>query len=990
MRSKKIAWIAVVVCIVAGLGWVGIRQLGKRGDASDAVGRAEQALSTPGLIALARVDVPELRELLQKAEGAAEQAPLDFDGELLEPLGLRGVALARDVSTALIAVSSDDEARVSAVLFGTFDPAALESAIRAIEPELRAVDEAGDRTLYLSRLDADLCTETVWGIALRAGRVVIRNEAALEPLLAQLGDPDPPQSGWRARLAKRPLATLRFAPTAKLAPSRTQPLGRALLRGAQRSFPGVERVELRIERTALRSGVKIQMDLHGRDAAAATALISSWEQSRSAGEDWTQIAPALAAWFTALRLESDGAYVHARAERGAEASRELREIPATLVLAASRDLGAETDAAKTDQIEAWPTLFLERFALAKLPPYGAGRATSDPVDAVVGPFGLRLERAARASADDPVELTLRAFGPLIPNLPADAAAWVAVERALGAEGQPLLREERCGRDRNAHPARLRRESIVERSEAEKKIRLAPDAGLRDVDRIEGRIELDLPERTQTVRVREPRAGQVLEASGGSVEITSVTGTSLSYRVRGEPRLIHIRGLNADRASLASVEAWEADLPFGEGRLGARRFAGALASVEAIFALEVRHASYPFALGSARPGSDGASLDVESSEFIHYSPEQYRKEFGAFKGFPFPVDRTPLGAASAGPFTVGVTGRASAPSLAPTLTVLAPPGAQPDIPRDRSRALGERDRDRGGPAAASEAGSRADPGRPPLRTRLPRGRRVLRHRRAAARPAASRERRARAPAAGRGGERELRRGRAGRCARARRRRLHAHRAPARRLHAAHVRPARALLLRAGFRRGRPRALGRGARDPARVQSARAPLPRARPAAQDRDPAGARLHDAALRVPHPDGRGDGGRGADPTLIRTEATRRADEGGGAGYCRMTPAHDWLSRTLNVLPWLVLLALRVSGAIALVFFPGGHPRSSSSCSATGCWRCPAVFPLGMARFAYLLLRRGPPPELKQLSVPSELRDAMFGNLALVITTPAVWLVLR
>ncbi len=650
VRNKKLASIAVLVCVVAGLGWIGLRKLRTLGEGPDALRRAEQALSTPDTIALARIDVPALSALLQKADDARETGGLDLDSELLAPLELRGVTIAKHVATALFAASSEHEGRVSAVLFGSFDPAALETAIQASDPSARAVAEAGGRTLYLSRLDADRCLETTWGIALRADRIVIRNEASLAALLAQLGEPDPPRSGWRAQLAKPPLATLTLAPAARLATA-AQPLARALLRGMQRAFPGTDRVELRVERTALRSGLKLELDLTAHDVEAAAALASDWEQRRAQSEDWTQIAPALGAWFQALRLERDGANVHARAERDSEALRELRDLPATLVLAASRDLDEAAEVAKTDQVEAWPTRFLESFPLAKLPAYGSTRATSDPADAIAGPFGLRLERTSRAGPDDPLELTLRALGPLIPNLPPDAAARFSVERILNKDGQALLREERCGRDRNTLPARLRREGILERTEAEKKLRLRPGTHLADVERIEGHLEFDLPERTQTLSARELRAGQTLELPGGSLELTSVTATSFSYRVLGQPHLVQIRGLNADRAPLASVEAWEADLPFGEGRLGARRYAGALATLEVIVALETRHASYPLTLASARPGTDGASLDVESSEFIHYSAEQYQKEFGSFHGFAWPADLTPLGSASAGPFSV---------------------------------------------------------------------------------------------------------------------------------------------------------------------------------------------------------------------------------------------------------------------------------------------------------------------------------------------------
>ena len=59
---------------------------------------------------------------------------------------------------------------------------------------------------------------------------------------------------------------------------------------------------------------------------------------------------------------------------------------------------------------------------------------------MAGPFGVRLERAARAGPDDPLEVTLRAYGPLIPNLPPDAAARLSVEHVRDKDGQALLRD----------------------------------------------------------------------------------------------------------------------------------------------------------------------------------------------------------------------------------------------------------------------------------------------------------------------------------------------------------------------------------------------------------------------------------------------------------------------------------------------------------------------------------------------------------------------
>jgi hypothetical protein len=194
----------------------------------------------------------------------------------------------------------------------------------------------------------------------------------------------------------------------------------------------------------------------------------------------------------------------------------------------------------------------------------------------------------------------------------------------------------------------------------------------EIQQIAGRVELELPVRTQSMRLSELRAGQRLEVPGTTLEITASAARGFAYRVRGEvANLIHVRGLDAAGAALSGRETWQADLPVSADRIGALRYPGELASIEAIFALEREPAVFPFTLESARPGSDGEAVHVESSSFIRYSAAQYDREFHAQQAEPRYYGHRFAAVSAAGPFQVGLGELSSGGVVAPQLTVIAP-------------------------------------------------------------------------------------------------------------------------------------------------------------------------------------------------------------------------------------------------------------------------------------------------------------------------------
>jgi hypothetical protein len=682
---RRVAIGILVVGTLALLGWIVSRQLAPGGDLPDDVVRAETALAGPEHTALAFVDVALLRQLL----AGAEVPEADFDALLLHPLGLRGVSLTRDVSRAVVALSRDGE--LTLVLFGSFDAAAIEAAVRTVSTvAVREATQGDERVLDVTRVDEDTCAETPIAIALRADRVVLAHARALDGLLARLAAPSAADAGSRWRKSLRafegdPLLRIALAEPSALATASDAPVARALLGAVARLLEGSPSARIEARRRGLTGGLAVALEVASSDPQSAAAR---WEAFRAAARaEWTRVVPPLAAWQDALAIEADGDAVRATAQRGADSVAELAGLPDALVVLASRDFRgptpevpgpAETPEAAPAQAEAPPLAtdprplrFASEQSLDHLRPYSPDRPLAGAADVIAGPFGIRVERATRLAADAPLELAIRAVGPALANLPEPTASpRLVIETVSDEAGTSLLREERCGPDRNGVPGRLTTALLSDFVEGVKTVRLLPTASLDLVEKIAGRVEFELPVRTASVRMPS-NVGAVLESEGVALELTGVAPDRFSYRVTGDVgRLIHVRGLDAERRPLAAREAFELPRLAGDGRVGARAYQGGLATVEALFALETEPAVYPFALASARPGSDGEEQHVESSSFIRYSTEQYEAEFGKLAG-SWPPDRRAVSSATAGPFSVGLEGFDSGQEVAARLTVIAP-------------------------------------------------------------------------------------------------------------------------------------------------------------------------------------------------------------------------------------------------------------------------------------------------------------------------------
>jgi hypothetical protein len=317
--------------------------------------------------------------------------------------------------------------------------------------------------------------------------------------------------------------------------------------------------------------------------------------------------------------------------------------------------GGATTAAATpapDQVDPSPRVFRAKLPFEKLPAYDPGAPFAGAVDATAGPFGLRVK--SLALTEDPaagIEIEIEAVGTGISNLGDDQeGAFLEITHVVGANGEDLLREESCGLDRNDRPEPLSDLGGV--LTASKRVRVEPDVAISDVASLAGHVRLALPVRTESVRVSPIEPGARIERAGAVLEITEAGERSFGYRVSGRSRrLLHLRALDGEKRPLQRRGGSSMGAFFGDGRSGSLEFAGKIAHVDAIFAIEEKVRKFPFELASVLPGTAGEMVEDAAPSFVAYSHARLEREFARALKAVVKRESEPVASAHTGPFAV---------------------------------------------------------------------------------------------------------------------------------------------------------------------------------------------------------------------------------------------------------------------------------------------------------------------------------------------------
>ena len=690
MKRSEIAVLALGLALVVGGAWVLVERSLAPPPVPAPVGQVERALALPGLLALATVDVASVSRLQEQIQGAAESdADADPDAErsaLDTILEQAGVDVRRDVThlSAALYVKDDGGVGTGAALFGRFDAAALEKALRE-SPGARVSDGSTAGTLRVFLLDRESCeTSEPWSVQLGADRILASDPALMPEIAARLASGAAPERDLTRfeRYRDGQLASAAFFVPDALPAGIGNPMVAMPAEMVRQQLDGFRAVYLRAGFRALPARATLGGLIESPDPATAEALEARMRSAIEASRTKLESLPTLARLHDALSLGSDGGEVALEFALDSETARSLEALPGEVMglmfggLASSMSFGGgQEEAAGPERLDEQAEVFAESYSSSELAAYDPTRDFAGPVDQISGPFGFRLESVSLPNDPESAgpEIVLDVIGTGIRNLgERSGRARLTVASAVDAGGNELLAEEACGRDRNDRPVTLSRSFGTGMLQGTKKVRLRHDVRADDVARLSGNVSLRLPLRTRSVVLSEPAQGMTAEAAGATIELTEVGPRQISYRERGAvSRVLAVRALNAERRPLASESATSVGSPFGGGRSRTEGFAGHIAHVEVVFAVEEEELEFPFELAGLRPGTAGEHLMSSDVAFEDAPLRNIVRRFQDALDAQFVDGASVQAATKTGPFVVTLEQMWAFGGLMPRFGVYAP-------------------------------------------------------------------------------------------------------------------------------------------------------------------------------------------------------------------------------------------------------------------------------------------------------------------------------
>ena len=686
---KKIL-LAIVIGGALGLGaWVAYQQyFSISAQVAPEVKALEHALASNELLALASFDVAQAVALEERYQGKPSEPMLanpasheEGTDAWLSRLQAAGIDPRRQLSQVVAAlyVGEAGDFYQALVLYGNFDAAALSSHLRS---EFKPMEKASARPgiLLLQREDKDSCElSKPWAVHVSANRIVISDPDHIDGLLRRVNQPavsERSMGRWDSYRQGKLVTLALFIPE-QIPEGVAHPMLRMPAEGAKNVLQDFHTAYFAIGMRPLPAKLSLSLLLEGDDPQAIQQTAQQWRDVLATSKaELPQEIPSVRAMVEALKISSDKKEMMLRADMDRGFVEQLQQLPNELLrlfLGGLDQSLAKDDSAAVppEKIDENPLAFSTQYSLTDLPAYDATLPSSGRADVTSGPFGLRLNAIALSpDPDASLELEIGAKGTHLVNLGnSDKRVSMKILQITDQSGANILRQESCGRDRNGLAVYLA-SHFQQALEAKKTVRLRAGVKPEDIKAISGVIRLHQPLRTETVLLSAPTPGTQVERNGVRLDIREVDGGTVSYQVTGKQQnLLHVRALNANKQALSRQGSSSSSLMFGAGRSESVEYAGMVAYVEVVFALEEQTKDFPFNFSTLRPGTDGEHTTARSAEFRPMSLAQIKRRYRSAPAIP--SDKKAIATAKAGPFMLIAEELRSFIQLYTRLELLAP-------------------------------------------------------------------------------------------------------------------------------------------------------------------------------------------------------------------------------------------------------------------------------------------------------------------------------
>jgi hypothetical protein len=501
---------------------------------------AEDALSLSEAVGLAHLDVRHAVEVERKFLGDEDReallAPMADSDAILGVLLRGGIDLRQSVEHVLGAlVLGEDGPGAVGIAIGSFEVARVKGLLGEIF-QVAEVTLAGLPVLMLTNEDLNTCqvSEPV-AVHISDRRIVMGDPRFVEPVLERLGAGAAPALGldaWRAYREGKVFSLALLGSLQDLAEQTPHPVAQMTAKSAAENLSMVEQVYAGVSFQALPARLVFDARIDSRDAGWAGETAGDYA-AWAADLDATVRGdlPALAQLTEYLSVEAEESRLVMRAALGEDFLNDAARVPAELLGLMFAGLGAqggEVAAGAAPEEQVLPpdevASYRESLAHSELAPFDPEAEQGFEVGRQSGPFAFRIDAFRLAEGEDEVvEVALEALSGELHNMNVEsmhqvsgsARAQLFITRVLDGAGGDLLREERCGAERNALPGELRpttRYRYIDNTSVQipvvtgkKSVRMKPGTGVDDIETIVGYVALRLPTGTETFRVDAPQA-----------------------------------------------------------------------------------------------------------------------------------------------------------------------------------------------------------------------------------------------------------------------------------------------------------------------------------------------------------------------------------------------------------------------------------------------------------------------------------------------------
>ena len=625
----------------------------------EAVLKAEEALATENLIALGHANIAKAVEIEKMFLGAEDPGalPSPTGGSFIEKLIASGIKPREQLKQLLLALhlGNNDNGHYSAVLLGNFNRGSLIKFLKReyIVEESKAGKES---VMIFTKQKIDDCSfSPKRSIHVTKNRILITSPDHMETLLGRFDSPPSKKidlTAWRQYRSKHLVSTALFAPqhTDKAADG----IVAMILSGLKEKIAPVHSGFAGASAQLMPPGLKLDLSLNSKDRNWVSTTTSSWqkmikEQRESAGKQLS----SLAKLFDPLTIDSTDEQLKAELVLSGDLKKNISDIVSEVIGSMFSFSAGSNVTNATEKLDENPTPFVADYPESRLKPFNKELDPNFVPDMTVGPFGVRVD-ALRINNNEEVEIVLEAQGREIENLGKSyERASLSVTSAKDNSGNELLKEEKCGRERNSKPAKLN--SLMDfrhfkygkwekhrKVDGKKTIRLKKGVTLKKIASLDGAINLNLPVQTESKIIKGPFTNQVVERGNLRLRFNEGSDNQLSYSVSGdESLLIAVRGMNKDKKHLSSASSSSTPRLFGKGKSVTKDYQGQVEYAEIVFAKKIKELKYPFTLGNLYPtqrkGSLWAPMKIET-----YSLKRLDREFANTRPSRKPDENSWLG------------------------------------------------------------------------------------------------------------------------------------------------------------------------------------------------------------------------------------------------------------------------------------------------------------------------------------------------------------